>query len=125
MYLNVLHYLANIVTVLSQLFEIVGPDHRARHIINPDHSPALRKAVHDLKVFDDKYMDKEFFSLLPRPLIKGLGIRFRLKAIAGMASIKEYKKHEDVMIAASEARVLLERYRRRCASAPTLFVNLR
>lgn len=49
---------------------LAGEVYLELHSDPQERCPDLLKVLHDLKVFDDKYMDKEFFSLLPRPLIK-------------------------------------------------------
>ncbi|KJA23543.1 hypothetical protein HYPSUDRAFT_66228 [Hypholoma sublateritium FD-334 SS-4] len=124
-YISCLKYIVHIRNAFDAAIHMsMGPQNKPQFSYNETNCSALRDAVHNFVVFDDKYMDKEIYAEMPRQLIKSLPIRDMLLQVCKMRIIHEFRKNDDILSAAREAGELLDRWRRRSKNCRTFYVVL-
>ncbi|KAF8968294.1 hypothetical protein BDZ97DRAFT_1755343 [Flammula alnicola] len=123
-YLGVIKHLEMLFKAYDPIMRIGGTGDKPKFFVRRENCPRLRRAVQDFARYDEIVMDKEIFVEVPRPLVKLCDIRAVLRKICHLRRISEFRENEDLMTAAREAGNLLEKWKRRCATAKPAYVLL-
>ncbi|KAJ3517121.1 hypothetical protein NLJ89_g703 [Agrocybe chaxingu] len=114
---------ARILAIGCALVEVQDPK-RPKWVLNSEYAAAFEGAIHGLELFEEKYMGKESFDVLPPALIEHSKIMTALEQVDGFRILNVVRENEAVLNSVRKGSTLFKIWDRRSRAKTSFYVAL-